>query len=92
MPNTPDDGRAHGVYASMTPEQRHERARVAALARTRPELRQQLKVAKAEAYVRELVDGFPPLSEAQRGRLAALLGSAGSPTEGDGGHTADGQS
>lgn len=75
--STDDRGRVHGVYASMTPEQRHERARVAALARHHPEVRQQLKAAQAEQYVRELVDSWPPLTAEQRRRLAALLNGSG---------------
>jgi hypothetical protein len=36
----------------------------------------------AEQYLKELVDGWPPLTPEQRGRLAALL--AGSDAEGGG--------
>jgi excisionase family DNA binding protein len=32
-----------------------------------------LRAANAETYIRALVDGFPPLTEAQRERLRALL-------------------
>lgn len=56
------------------------RARVAALARHRPDdlpalnaARTTLKFSRAEQYVRELVEGAPPLTEAQRDRLALLL-------------------
>jgi hypothetical protein len=31
----------------------------------------------AEQYVKELVDGWPPLTPEQRGRLAALLAGSG---------------
>jgi hypothetical protein len=62
------------------PEIRRLRARVARTARyhpDQPELadddRRDLKAAVAEQYVQELVDGWPPLTDAQRGRLAALL-------------------
>jgi hypothetical protein len=57
---------------------------VAVLARyysaDQPELvdaRRDLRAATAAQYVKELVDGWPPLTEAQRGRLAALLAGAG---------------
>jgi len=62
------------------PEIRRLRARVARTARyhpDRPELadddRRALKAKVAEQYVRDLVDSFPLLTDAQRGRLAALL-------------------
>lgn len=65
------------------PEIRRLRARVARVARyhpDQPELaaddRRALKAAVAEQYVRELVDGWPPLTPDQRGRLAALLAGA----------------
>jgi len=64
-----------------------ERARVASLTRSRepddPDLlaargalaaaRHDLRAARAEDYLRRLVDGAPPLSAEQRTRLAALL-------------------
>jgi hypothetical protein len=66
--------------SSLTPEGRRRRARAAALRRhhpDRPELaaddQRTLKAARAERYVRELVDTFPPLTAEQRGRLALLL-------------------
>jgi hypothetical protein len=80
MPHTPDDhGRrvSAGALARMTPEQRHQRARVAALARHHPEVRRDLRVATTEQYIRDLVDSWPPLTDAQRGRLAALLAGTG---------------
>jgi hypothetical protein len=58
----------------------HERATVAAIARHRPddtqaleEARLALRVSRAEDYVKKLVDEAPPLTDAQRDRLAALL-------------------
>jgi hypothetical protein len=86
MPNPADDhGRriSAGQLARMTSEQRQQRARVAAMARHHPEVRRDLRIATAEQYVRELVDGWPPLTDSQRGRLAALL--AGNPEGGDDG-------
>lgn len=57
-----------------------DRARLAALIRDHPEdhdaiavARRDLRAARAEAYVRELVDTFPPLTEAQRAKLALIL-------------------
>ncbi len=57
-----------------------ERARVASLSRSRPAddpdlaaARQNLRAARAEDYVRELVESAPPLSLEQRARLAVLL-------------------
>lgn len=35
-----------------------------------------LTEAKLEKHIREVVDGFPPLTDAQRDRLAALLTGA----------------
>ncbi len=62
----------------------HERAKVASLSRSRtsddPDLvaaRRDLRAARAEDYIRKLVDAAPPLSDEQRDRLALLLrGSA----------------
>ena len=81
----------------LSPEGRRLRARAAAVTRhypDQPELaadaRQQLKADAAERYVRDLVDSWPPLSDAQRGRLAALL-TGDQPQSTDGGsadHTA----
>ncbi len=58
----------------------HERARVASLSRSRtpddPDLvaaRRDLRAARAEDYIRKLVDAAPPLSDDQRDRLALLL-------------------
>lgn len=62
------------------PEVRRLRAHVAWAARyhpDQPELaadeRRTLKAIRAEQYVRDLVDTFPPLTPEQRSRLAALL-------------------
>lgn len=54
------------------------RARIAATRRHRPhadisDLQTELRTTTAEAYIRRLVDQAPPLSEAQRARLAAIL-------------------
>lgn len=58
----------------------NERARVASLSRSRKpddpsllEARRNLRAARAEDYVRKLVDSAPPLTDEQRARLAALL-------------------
>ena len=58
----------------------HERARVARLSQTRkpddPDLaqaRERLRVARLEEHVRKLVDSAPPLDEATKLRIAALL-------------------
>lgn len=57
-----------------------DRARVAALSRSRaaddPDLtdaRRDLRAARAEEYIRELVDAAPPLTDEQRHRLSTLL-------------------
>jgi hypothetical protein len=55
------------------------RARLAAAVRHQhpdssvEELRRELKLSNAEQYITRLVDSAPPLTEAQRARLAALL-------------------
>lgn len=58
----------------------HERARVAALSRSRstddPELieaRRNLKAGRLEDYIRRAVDAAPPLSDEQRDKLSLLL-------------------
>ena len=68
----------------MSPEIRRLRARVAQAARYhphQPELadddRRALKAKVAEQYVRNLVDTWPPLTDAQKGRLATLLADGG---------------
>jgi hypothetical protein len=57
-----------------------ERARLAVTIRDHPDdhaaieqARRDLRAARAEAYVRELVDTSPPLTAEQRSRLAVLL-------------------
>jgi hypothetical protein len=60
----------------------HHRARVAnAVLRgdeeAADEARRDLKAARAEDYIRKLVDEAPPLTTDQRASLAALLGSGG---------------
>jgi hypothetical protein len=57
-----------------------ERARVASLSRSRTpddpalvEARAALRAARAEDYIRKLVDASPKLSSEQRDRLALLL-------------------
>lgn len=58
----------------------HERARVASLSRSRtqddPELvsaKRNLAAERLAAYIRTTVNGAPPLTEAQRTALAAML-------------------
>ena len=62
----------------------HERARIAALTRSRtsddPDLedaRRNLRAARLEDYIRTTVDAAPPLSADQRDRLALLLRGGG---------------
>ncbi len=57
-----------------------DRARVAALSRSRPaddpdllDARRNLRAAKAEEYIKKLVDAAPPLTDEQTARLAVLL-------------------
>lgn len=73
----------------LTEEGRRLRARAAAVTRHHPdqpelvaEERRQLKADAAARYVKDLVDTWPPLTDAQRGRLAALL--LGGTRNGDG--------
>lgn len=58
----------------------HHRARVAALSRTKSpddpallDARRDLKAAKAENYISKVLAEAPPLTDAQRTRLAELL-------------------
>ena len=56
----------------------HHRAVVAAKRRHHPdadvtEERRALRAARAEDYIKKLVDGAPPLTDAQRDRVALLL-------------------
>lgn len=57
-----------------------ERARVASLSRSRTtddpaliDARRGLRAARAEDYIRQLVEGAPPLTSEQRTRLAVVL-------------------
>jgi hypothetical protein len=60
-----------------------ERARLAALVRRGAdperidEARRELRTANGETYIRKLVDGWPPLTDAQRVRLSLLLHPGG---------------
>ncbi len=65
---------------AAAPSWTHERAKIAALSRSRtaddPEIldaRRNLRAGRAEDYIRELVAAAPPLSDAQLDRLALLL-------------------
>lgn len=56
----------------------HHRARIAGMKRQNPnadttEAERDLKAARAEEYIRGLVETFPPLTGEQKARLAALL-------------------
>lgn len=60
----------------------HDRARVAALSRSREaddpdlvEARRDLRCARAEDYIKALVDSAPPLTDEQKHRLSVLLNS-----------------
>ncbi len=60
-----------------------ERARVASLSRSRTpddpalvEARRNLRAARAEDYIKRLVEAAPPLTDQQRSRLAVLLTGA----------------
>ena len=62
----------------------HERARVASLSRSRtpddPELveaRRNLRCERLADYITRVVDEAPPLTDAQRTRLSALLRGSG---------------
>ncbi len=66
----------------MTPAEKTERARVAALRRHRPndpkthELTAAFKAERLAQHIRRVVDSAPPLTPAQRDRLAVLLRGA----------------
>lgn len=58
----------------------HERARIASLSRSRTpddpdliEARRNLRAARLEDHVQKVVAGAPPLTQAQRDRIAGLL-------------------
>jgi hypothetical protein len=64
------------------PEVRTISSRIAATERHHPDtdtsaLRRDLRVAQLAAHIRRVVDAAPPLSGAQRDRLAVLLRSGG---------------
>ncbi len=69
----------------MTPDVRSARARVAAAKRHHPndpktdQLAAEFKADRLAEHIRRLVDAAPPLSEAQRSRLALLLRPTGAP-------------
>lgn len=63
-----------------SPSWTHERARVARLSQCLPpdapalaDARRDLRAARAEEYIRKLVDATPPLTPEQTARLSALL-------------------
>ena len=71
---------------SLSAEGRRHRARAAALHRHHPnnpeaaaEARRALKHDAMERYIREMVNGWPPLSADQRARLALLLQGGDAP-------------
>lgn len=63
----------------LSPEQRSQQARIAALKRHRgnephvEQMQQDFKAARLEDYILRAVDAAPPLSSEQRDRLALLL-------------------
>ncbi len=67
----------------MTPVEKTDRARIAALRRHRPndpktdELAAAFKADRLSQHIRRVVDSAPPLTAEQRERLAVLLRGAG---------------
>jgi hypothetical protein len=67
----------------LSAQRRRDRARIAAGQRWNPEdpglaeQRRDFHASRAEEYIRELVDGFPPLTADQRNQLAVLLLAGG---------------
>jgi hypothetical protein len=65
--------------AELPPERRQQRAHIAIASRWRPddptlvEQRRDFRAASAEAYIRDLVNGDPPLTAEQRSHLAGVL-------------------
>jgi hypothetical protein len=63
----------------LSPDQRRERGRIATASRWRRddptlvEQRRDFRADRAEQYIRDLVNGHPALTAAQRERLAQLL-------------------
>jgi hypothetical protein len=74
-PNDADPKRGQGHSRTLDAAGRRRRARAASLARHQPDhpAIAAFRVEAAEKYIRELVDSLPPLTDAQRRRLAALL-------------------
>ena len=70
----------------MTPAEKTQRARVAALRRHRPndpktdELAAEFKADRLSQYIKRVVDSAPPLTAQQRDRLALLLRGHSKPT------------
>lgn len=63
---------------ALTAEQRRQRAVIAARSRHNPddpqiEARRELRALTVEEYVKRVVDEFPPLTDEQRSKIAALL-------------------
>jgi hypothetical protein len=77
MPRPPEVVRRR--RAALTADDRRTRARVAANRRWHPDRpgltdeHRALRVAAAERYITELVAAWPPLTAAQRNRLATLM-------------------
>jgi hypothetical protein len=76
--------------STSAPSVRRERARLSALIRHRgrddpavAEARQRLRVARAEVYIRKLVDEAPPLTDQHRSRLLVALSALLAPRPGD---------
>lgn len=76
---------ASGRAFALSTQTRTARAKLAAAARHYPnhdhtDLQRELAAAKLEEHVRKVVDSWPPLTKAQRDRLAVLLQQAGGET------------
>jgi hypothetical protein len=80
-PADDDVRRPTGLSVTLDAEGRRRRSRLAANTRHHPDLldedRRWLKNAAAEAYIRQVVDELPPLTDEQRRRLAAILHPGG---------------
>jgi hypothetical protein len=74
VPRVPDDPEVRRLRSNVALATRYHKPEAADAAR------RDLKALRAERYVRELVDQWPPLTDSQRGRLAALLADGGSTT------------
>jgi hypothetical protein len=71
---------------ARNPVERRLQSQKGNLGRWRPgtdttEIDRQIKAVRAEDYIRELVDDAPPLTAAQRDRLAVILRSGRAPDE-----------